>query len=81
MNSSDIFRIIIWRQIFGFQEFHTTNSTVGDLSNIRVLLLVDKIYTTVVSQVTIGSKEIIGLGLYCSYSYLGWPGWYFLRGV
>ena len=60
---------VFWCQIFYSRECHTTNATVGDLSNTRVLLLVNKIYATenkhllgiyaVVNQVTLRPKEII----------------------
>ena len=55
--------------MFYSRECHTTNVTVGDLSNTRVLLLVNKVYATdnkhligiyaVVNQVTLPPKEII----------------------
>ena len=71
VNASDIFGRFFWRQIFYSREFHTTNATVGDLSNTRVLLLVNKIYAlenkhlfgiyTVVNQVTLRRKEICSL--------------------
>ena len=51
------------------RECHVADATVGDLSNTRVLLLVNKIYATenkhllgiyaVVNQVTLRPKEII----------------------
>ena len=69
VNFFNIFGISFWRQIFYSRECHTANATVGDLSNTRVLLLVDKTYTdennhllgiyTVVRQVTLRPKRII----------------------
>ena len=66
--------VSFWRQIFYSREFHTTNATVGDLSNTRILLLVNKIYVTenksllgiyaVMNQVTLRPKEIIHVFFY-----------------
>ena len=71
VNFSDIFGISFWRQIFYSPECHTANTTVGDLSNTRLVLLVNKTYTiennhllgvyTSVRQVTLRPKKIIHL--------------------
>ena len=60
---------VFWRQIIYSWECHTANATAADLSNTRVLLLVNKIYTTenkyligiyaIVNQVTLRPKAMI----------------------
>ena len=66
VNPSNIFKVF-WHQTFNSWECYTTNVTVADLSNMGILLLVNKIYTTGnkhrqicagVNQVTLYPKEM-----------------------